>query len=416
MNIWILQTGEPLQCDDDSPRPMRAMNLSNTLVSKGHNVIIWSSSFNHSKKTHRSKKFTSIVMNENLTINLISSFGYKKNISLARLFDHFILALNLRKALSLNQFEKPDVVFVGFPPIETAYVMLDWAKKNSIPSVIDVKDQWPQIFIEAFPSYLKSVAKVFFSIYFQMAKKSFELATVHCSMTSSYISWMAEIIHDNKKKGIVVPLTTKRIEATDNEIAIAKDWWIENGVNLNNRRRFIFVGSLSPVFDFFLIQAIVQKFEDKKIACQFVICGDGNSAIQIKELFAGYSNVLFPGWVDSVKIKVLADASSGSLAPYKNTIDFTNSIPNKIIDALALGLPIITSLDGVVKQLVLDNNIGFFLNYENVEEVFENLQKMIIDSDLFNKISNNCLKCYDRKFDYNFIYGNLVKELELLAK
>ena len=36
MDIWILQTGEPLHSDKGNPRPMRAMNLSNKLVERGH--------------------------------------------------------------------------------------------------------------------------------------------------------------------------------------------------------------------------------------------------------------------------------------------------------------------------------------------------------------------------------------------
>ena len=39
MNIWILQTGEPLHIDEGKPRAMRAMNLSNKLVEAGHNVF-----------------------------------------------------------------------------------------------------------------------------------------------------------------------------------------------------------------------------------------------------------------------------------------------------------------------------------------------------------------------------------------
>ena len=50
MNIWIFQSGEPLHSDNDNSRPMRAMNLANTLVIKGHNVVIWSSAFYHQKK------------------------------------------------------------------------------------------------------------------------------------------------------------------------------------------------------------------------------------------------------------------------------------------------------------------------------------------------------------------------------
>ena len=57
---------------------MRAMNLSNKLVDSGHKVILWSSSFNHQKKKHRSKEYSVHKVNDNLEIRLIPSCGYKK--------------------------------------------------------------------------------------------------------------------------------------------------------------------------------------------------------------------------------------------------------------------------------------------------------------------------------------------------
>ena len=53
MKIWILQTGEPLHIDKSGLRPMRAMNLSNALIEKGHDVVLWSSDFDHFSKKHR---------------------------------------------------------------------------------------------------------------------------------------------------------------------------------------------------------------------------------------------------------------------------------------------------------------------------------------------------------------------------
>ena len=91
MKVWIFQTGEPLHSDKDNFRPMRAMNLANALVKKGHNVIIWSSGFYHQKKIQRDKVYKKIFINKKLEIRLIPSPGYKKNISLQRLFDHFTL-------------------------------------------------------------------------------------------------------------------------------------------------------------------------------------------------------------------------------------------------------------------------------------------------------------------------------------
>ena len=99
MNIWILQTGEPLHCDGADVRPMRAMNLANKLIENGHNVILWSSTFSHQSKFHRFKIYKKINISDNLEIRLIHSPGYKRNISFARFYDHFVLGLNLYKQL-----------------------------------------------------------------------------------------------------------------------------------------------------------------------------------------------------------------------------------------------------------------------------------------------------------------------------
>ena len=78
MNIWILQTGEPLHCDGADVRPMRAMNLANKLIENGHNVIIWSSAFSHQSKSHRFKIYKKIKISDNLEIRLIPSPGIKE--------------------------------------------------------------------------------------------------------------------------------------------------------------------------------------------------------------------------------------------------------------------------------------------------------------------------------------------------
>ena len=132
-NIWILQTGEPLHIDQDDLRPMRGMNLADKLSEKGNNVTLISSLFNHQKKIHRSHKYVGkkTHINENLALILLDSPGYKKNISIRRIYDHLIMSYNLRKFLS-GEKKQPDIVFIGYPPIEVAFVMYRWLKKRNI--------------------------------------------------------------------------------------------------------------------------------------------------------------------------------------------------------------------------------------------------------------------------------------------
>ncbi len=115
------------------------MNLSNILISRGHKVTLWTSSFDHQNKIHRSKKFKILEESPNLKIRLIPSSGYKKNISSFRLYDHFILAKNLKQILK-NEKNTPDVAFVGYPQIETAFVFTKWLKEKKVPVILDIKD------------------------------------------------------------------------------------------------------------------------------------------------------------------------------------------------------------------------------------------------------------------------------------
>ena len=80
---------------------------------------------------------------------------------------------------------------------------------------------------------------------------------------------------------------------------------------------------------------------------------------------------------------ISASKNQKIIAKFINSTDFTNSIPNKIIDSMALGLPLITSLDGVVKKLLTENNVGFYLNYDNFDEIYLNLKLLIDDTKFF---------------------------------
>ena len=78
---------------------------------------------------------------------MINSPGYKKNISLSRLVDHFILGINLKYFLNFSK-EDIDFAIIGFPPIETSIFLSNWLFLNKIPYIFDIKDLWPEYFYE----------------------------------------------------------------------------------------------------------------------------------------------------------------------------------------------------------------------------------------------------------------------------
>ena len=112
MKIWIFQSGEPLHTDADNLRPMRAMNLANVLLDRGHEVVLWSSSFFHQEKRHRSEGYEVLKPRDRLEIRLIPSPGYQKNIGVGRIYDHVKLAKNLLTALKNSNNKKTSTLFI----------------------------------------------------------------------------------------------------------------------------------------------------------------------------------------------------------------------------------------------------------------------------------------------------------------
>ena len=408
MKVWILQTGEPLHCDEGSPRPMRAINLSNKLVEAGHDVVLWSSAFSHQEKKHRTREFTVYKVNENLEIRLIPSCGYKKHIGLMRLIDHFQLALNLKKLLKRERVA-PDIAFIGYPPIEAAAVMSKWLSKRGVPMVLDVKDLWPSMFVDAFPKMLQPIARIIFHPYFYLAKRTIRGADGISAMAPAFLKWVLKFADkkptDSDK---VFRLTSPVSNISKSEMLLASKWRDAQGINVN-MPTVLFVGSFMSVFDFNPIFETAKELKD----CQFVLCGDGDYLSELKNKTQGLDNVFFPGWVDRAKIEVLSDMSIASLAPYKNIDNFMVNTPNKIVDSLLLGLPIISPLRGEVAKLIESNEVGF--TYDDSRSLNNHIQLLINDDKLQEQMSNNAKKLYNKEFEFNMVYDGLVQHLERMV-
>lgn len=415
MKVWILQTGEPLHSDDLNLRPMRAINLANALIEKGHHVTLWSSSFSHQEKRHRTHSFSQIHINPLLTILLIPSKGYSSNICIDRVIDHVQLAFNLRKILKSNLHDLPDIAFIGYPPIEVASVMINWLKRRRVPTILDVKDLWPHVLLEAFPNVTRFVARVILDPYFRLAKQTILNAKVLTSMSISYLDCISDFAKRQRSTlDIVLPLVPRQEMIDASELNQAEQWWESIGLDLSHSNRIVFIGSLSQAFDFSHIRDAVGMLCDSGRSIEFVICGKGNDEEIIKKLFKGVPNVYFPGWINLQQASVLMKSALASIAPYKNTVNFTKNFPNKIVDSLSYGVPVITGLRGEVQRFIIENETGIFCEQNSVSwfKAFVMIHQDVV---LRNKLSMNASMEYNRRFTFLAVYGSFVDRMEALA-
>ena len=412
MKIWILQTGEFLQTDGENVRPMRAINLSEYLLKRGHSVNLISSDFSHQMKLHRYKNFTIKELSDNFQITLIPSPGYKSNISFQRLLDHFILGINTFKyLLKIKPENYPEFVFIGYPPIETTFFLSIWLKFKKIPFCVDIKDQWPHIFLQKSSGLKRQVIKLILTPYFCAAKFSLNKANFITAITPDFLNWSENFSKNFNKNNQVLYLVPSIKEISRIKLEESLLWWEKQiGIDINKKNKLIFAGNINNAYDFNeLISALLST---KLEACEFeiLICGDGECLSYVKEKLKEESNIFFPGWVDLNQLAAIKKLSIATLAPYRNTPDFQMSIPNKVIDSLSFGLPIITSLKGELENIIKKYNVGYFCDKNSTwaDQIFS----CINDPIKRDSLSYNSRKLYEKKFTSDRVYGKFVKFIE----
>lgn len=404
MLIWIFQTGEPLHCDNDDSRPMRAMNLANSLIQKGHTVKIISSRFYHQKKIHRS--FSSLIhINKLLSIELIESPGYQKHIGFKRLYDHFVLSHNLKVFLK-KECKKPDIIFLGYPPISSAFELSKWAFKNNIPYLTDVKDKWPDNFINAIPDKMKFLGKILLYPLYKKQFYVFKNSKGIISNSEGFLSWcLTTIKRDKNPFDRIVPLSSPQIEQKEH-IKVKK---LNNKSNIN--LNICFAGTLANSFDFEPIIGTAIKLKEKNISARITIAGDGPLFTELKDRVRNIeSHIILTGWLNKNSVDQLFKDSDLAIAPYIVDENFKTTISNKIIDYLSYGLPILIPNVGEMAWFIKENKVGYIVN--NDSEIIEIIKTLIENKSLLKNLKKTSQEIYDTNFKFETVYNGLVSHIE----
>ena len=270
------------------------------------------------------------------------------------------------------------------------------------------------IFLDNMPKIAKYILSLFVFPYLYIAKKTMKNASAICSISDSNLKWCLNFSKRKKNNfDINIPLTSPNYQLTSKEREKASLWFLKRGVLRNKIHKIIYIGSFSSKnFDFDCIFDAAEILMSNKINCEFILCGYGELTDYLKKKAKKNKMVKILEPIDAVKMSRLSELSSLFIAPYRNNQDFKDSIPNKINDALRLGIPLLCPLKGEVKNLINSYNVG--ISYTNSKSLSKSVELLIKNPLLKKKISNNSKKLYQDKFEFNKNYNRLVQNLEQL--
>ncbi len=406
--IWLIQTGELLPLDKVEKR-MRTTLLADKLLERGHSVIWWASAFDHFKKKLLFLEDTDIDLKDTFKIKMLKGIGYKKNICFSRFIDHRIISRKFKK-LAPNM-PKPDIIITSMPPHDLAYEAVRFAKSNNIPVLVDIRDPWPDIFLNHVPPIFRRVAKIIFYKDFKMVENMMKMANGLIAVSNTFLEWGLNYA-GRKKKWLDVVFY----------LGCSKNLNVNNKPNKPNKIvpligslkcNFVvtFIGTFGSYHNPSILLDCANKLEKYNIT--FVLAGDGEFFKEIKRKSSTMQNVIVTGWLNQNEINVLLKYSDIGICPTTKRIDL---FPNKAFAYLSSGLPIISAFKGDLMEVIEKYQIGFNYQANDVDALVEYIRILYKDNKIYKKKSGNACKVFDEEFDAELIYERYVEHIEKIVR
>jgi glycosyltransferase involved in cell wall biosynthesis len=418
MNIWLITIGEPVPLTKDSgERLQRTGFFAHFLAENGHDVTWWTSTFDHFRKIHHYSEDTEVILNKRLIVKLLYGGGYPSNLSWRRILDHQRIAVKF--SIQARHLSPPDIILCAFPTIELSLAAVRYGREHNVPVVLDLRDMWPDIFLNFLPKSMRTIGAVLIRWMFNKAREAFAQATAITGITEAFVDWgLAKAGRTRTELDQSFPMGYTLKTPPLLKIQEAEKFWDERGIIANkNCFNVCFFGTLGRHLDLETVVRAAHRIKGKNIPIYFIICGAGDYLEYFKKLAGHNGNILFPGWVNASQIYVLMRRVKVGLDPLPKRHDFLSTINNKAIEYLSASLPVIASPNcGVLHDLLHKHHCGVTYPHGDEAALSEIILNLYNNGQTLQEMSKNATRLFKKTFRAEKVYGAMMGHLNEIAQ
>jgi len=382
MKIILINPYGPLP--NEGWRKYRNLLLGEVLANDNHDVVWYTSKFSHHFKKNREKEYDTGY--DNFKVELISSKNYRNNISLNRLLFEITFCINLY--FRLNKVKQIDLIIAADPSQFVGFLARILAKKYKSKLILDLMDEWPELFEKVLSGHKKILIKPIVKIFKFLRKKNYQKADGVIALGKNYLNIAKSI----SRKGIPNELIYNGVDVLMmNKWSTDSSFDIENiKQNLNNNNiKCVYAGSLGMQGDNYDVEALLKAsicFRDKNV--DFYIAGSGEGKAYLLNQIKKYNlnNLFILGNLSAEKLARLYNFCDIGLALYGKGSNV--DMPDKFYDYSSCGLAVISSLKGELKDVIQENELGYYYDAGSYRDLNDKLS-LLIES---NELLVNCKK------------------------
>lgn len=408
MRVWLMHVSEELPVDG-SNRTFRYGYLAEALLASGHEVLRWAPTFRHRTKMHRFDSDHLHEVSPGYEIQFVHSSDYTRHISLARVRAYRELAHRLVELAPTKP--RPDVIVSAIPSLEWSEAAVQIGTNWNVPVVVDVRDIWPDIYLNALPKFARPAGLPLLRHEFKRVRRICAAASMLTAVSNSYLQWALGYAGRNQSDlDRVLPLGYEPVDESDSDRSSAIQLLRDLGVD-TNKPICLFAGRFERSYDLgTVIRAAKSLYAEGQTDLQFVLCGGGARADKYRRMAQGAQNVFFTGWISAPCLQAIASISEIGLCAY--AADATQSVPNKPYEYMASELAVVSSLPGDMQQLLDRHECGVTYEAGNPSSLKSQLDSLLGNRSKLSLMQENGRAAWERHYQSQHLYRDFVAHLE----
>ena len=344
---------------------------------------------------------------------LLDGADYTRNVSIARLRNHRQMARHFT-TLAAGR-ERPDVIVASYPTIELAEAAVAFGRSSGIPVIIDVRDLWPDLFLDILSPPLRWGGRIALAPLYRAKKKVMRGAAAVFAANDDFLAWaLAAAGRPCNASDGVYPLAYAKTSYPAEVLARADANWTALGLEAHHRVACFFGNLSTRVLDLDTVIEAARLLKTEDPDALIVVCGDNGQLESLREKSSALP-ILLPGWVDGADIQTLMARASAGLFPYQSRWDFVGHIPNKPIEYMAGGLPVVSGLSGKFAELLETYNCGVSYADGDARALADALLSVLGDPTLASEMSANATSVFEDRFSADVVYSRYLADVLQVA-
>lgn len=408
MRIWIVNPFDPLP--GDLEQEGRYASLARLLVARGHRVTWWTSAFSHRfKRPVDQAAIRSACKGCGIEVEFLAAPPYSHNVSLARVWNHAVLARRFRAAAA--GADPPEVIVASSPPPVLAREAVHVGRSLGAKVLIDVQDLWPEAFASLVPPWVRLVLSPVLGLMRRNVRRAAASCNAIVGVADAYVE------NFQRSRGAPCPMATiplgVDLAAFD---AAATRGRCGQFTKPPGEIWLAYTGSLSRNYDFLTILRAAAQIGDRLgPGLRFFLTGRGELVGKAEQLVRqnNLTNVRLTGFLDfQTWAYLLTQCDVGFNASFPEAMIF---LPNKIFYYLAAGAAVLNTIPGQCSRIVREGGCGLDYRAGDAHSCAAAIEQVVRDAAARSAMRQAARRLAETSYDRAVLFPRYAELIEQLG-